>query len=110
MSAPTPAVVMVDDGRTSLGKSARFGRRYPLRTVLPRGLEAIVRTETVIGIGEDEVTAGELIPDSFKPPTPPALAITVRNLGDVETLGGKDAVTQNAGPLHGLDRPGTVAD
>ena len=102
---------MVDDASTfSLDKRLRFGEWDPLRILLSRGPETIIRVEAVVGIGENKVTVGKLNSDSFKPLVPTAVAITNRKVGDVERFCGEDGAYQNAGLLYRTDRPATLID
>ena len=104
MATCPPAVVVIDDRSSPLGKRCRLRERYALGVLLALRSEATVRHETVIRICEDNIAVGKSILDCLEPAPAPVLAISPRHCRDVETLPRKGRVAEHTGPLHGLDR------
>lgn len=67
------------------------------------GLKRSSDTRPVIGVGEDEIAAGQLPLDPAEPPVPPVLAILDLDLGHQKAVGGKDRIAKNAGLLDVRD-------
>ena len=91
--SPSPTIVVVDHSNAPLGEGPCFVNQDMFRTFL--------KGEAFVGIGEDEITARELIPDSLKPRVP---------LPAIDRLGGKSGATEKAGLLYRLNRAGAVVD
>ena len=82
-----------DDGDASLGKHLCFVNQDMFR--------ALLQGETVVVIGEDEIAARKLAPNSLKPRVPFPI---------VERLRGKDSAAQNTGLFYRVNRARVAVD
>ena len=103
MATCPPAIVVIDDRSSPLGKRCRLRERYALGVLLALRSEAIVRNEPVIRIREDNIAVGKSILNCLEPAPAPVLAISPLHCRDIETLPRKDRVTEHTGPL-GMSR------